>query len=71
MAKRNRRGGRRRRNPTGLETGLLMGASVLVGGIGGFVLASWGCNRLFNKAIETRVLIPGENWAGPEDIIGT
>lgn len=42
MAKRKRK----RRNPTGLETGLLTAGGVLIGGIGGFVTASYICGRL-------------------------
>lgn len=54
MAKRKRK----RRNPTGLETGLLTAGGVLIGGIGGFVTASYICGRLL-AALPPPPLTPG------------
>lgn len=44
---------KRKFNPTKLETGLLTVGGVLVGGIGGFLLASWGCGRVIEQGIRT------------------
>ena len=37
---------RRRRNPTGIETGLLTVLGVVVGGVAAFWVASWACGRI-------------------------
>lgn len=59
-----RRRNKRKFNPTGLETGLLAAAAALVGGVGGFVLASYACGKLLQTAANTGVIEPGPN-AGP------
>lgn len=55
---------KRKFNPTGLETALLSGGAALVGGIGGFWLASWACGKVIRTAAEAGVIEPGPN-AGP------
>ena len=49
MAKRRKR----KFNPTGLEAGLMTGGALIIGSIGGFVLASWGCAKLLQGAVDT------------------
>ena len=51
-------------NPTGLETGLLATGAAVLGSVGGFLLASWGCARLLQRGIQAGVIEPGPG-AGP------
>ncbi len=55
---------KRKFNPTGLETALLAAGTALVGGMAGFWLASVGCARLLQAAVDTGQIQPGPN-AGP------
>lgn len=53
---------RRRKNPSGLTTGLLTVGAVVVGGISGFMLASWVCARGIKQSIDAGILEPGPNY---------
>lgn len=50
MARKRRRS--RKKNPSGMETTLLTTLGVIVGGVGGFVVASWGCGKLLGTMAE-------------------
>lgn len=69
MARRRRRSRRRKYNPTGLETGLLVGGAALVGGLGGFWLASWACGKLLQTAYDKGVIEPGP-YATMQGVMG-
>lgn len=63
MARKTRRRGRsRRRNPSGLTTGLLCAGAAVLGGAAGFAVASWGCANLIRNSIASGVLEPGPNY---------
>ena len=67
MAK--RRTGTRKFNPTGLETGLMAAGAALVGGIGGFMLATYGCGKLLQASYDQGVIEPGP-FATVEGVVG-
>lgn len=67
MARRRRK---KRRNPTPLETGLLTVGAAVIGGVGGFYVASKACGKLFSKAMETGVIEPGPNYGPVEAAVG-
>ena len=69
MAKR-RRTRQRKFNPTGLETGLMVAGAVVIGGIGGFVLASYACGKLLQASYDTGVIEPGP-FATVEGVMGS
>lgn len=63
-AKKRRRTTKRKFNPTGLETGLLATGAAVVGAVGGFMLASYGCSKLIKSGIDSGMIEPGPT-AGP------
>lgn len=61
---------RKKRNPTPLETGLLTIGAAVIGGVGGFYLASKACGKLFSQALEKGVIEPGPNYGTVEAAVG-
>lgn len=59
----------RRRNPTGLETGLMAAGAAVIGGIGGFILASYACGKLLQASYDKGVIEPGP-YATVEGVVG-
>lgn len=68
MARRKKRS-TRKFNPTGLETGFISIGAALVGGLGGFWLASWACGKLMKTAYDEGVIEPGP-YATMQGVMG-